>query len=115
MEFQEVSRKVRKVASIIRLSDTNRNKLEEICNHWNMRFPTPPGEVRTRWNSSYELLHWCVTFKDPLNVFLRDNYVNANEKIKEQLRALDSTAPFGEILPSNIDLSLSKSDWNLVI
>jgi hypothetical protein len=115
MEFQEVLPKVRKVASIIRLSDTYRDKFEEICNHWNMRFSRPPGEVQTRWNSSYELLNWCVTFKDPLNVFLRDNYVNANEKIKEQLRALGSTTPFGEILPSYIDLSLSKSDWNLVI
>jgi hypothetical protein len=109
--FQAIMIKVRKVASIIRLSDPYRTKFQAICENWKLSFTKPPGEVVTRWNATYELLIWFLTFKFPIVEFLRTVYGDASENIKRKMNSLGAYSPGGVSIADDVDLVLNKREW----
>jgi hypothetical protein len=111
VDFNDILSKVRKVASIIRLSDYYRCKFKEFCQRCKIAFTMPPGEVVTRWNSTFELLVWFLRFRQPLSDYLKSVYSDASERIKNQLRELGSSAPFGETVRQGVDLAFSNKEW----
>jgi hypothetical protein len=70
----------------------------------------PSGEVVTRWNSTFELLVWFRRFRQPLSDYLKSVYSDASERIKNQLRELGSSAPFGETVRQGVDLAFSNKE-----
>jgi hypothetical protein len=111
VEFNDILPKVHKVASIIRLSDYYRCKFRELCQRCKIAFTMPPGEVATRWSSTFEELVWFLRFRQPLNDYLKSVYSDTSERIKNQLRELVSSAPFGETVHQAVDLAFSNKEW----
>jgi hypothetical protein len=110
--YHDILSKVRKVASIIRLSDYYRTKkFKEFCQRCKIAFTMPPGEVVTRWNSTFELLIWFFRFRQPLSDYLNSVYSDASEGIENQLRELGSSALFGETASEGVDLAFSNKEW----
>jgi hypothetical protein len=103
--------KVRKVASIIRLSDPYRAKFQTICEDWKLSFTKPPGEVVTRWNATYKLLIWFLTFKFSIVEFLRTVYGDSSENIKRKMNSLGAYSPGGVSIADDVDLVLNKREW----
>jgi hypothetical protein len=109
--FADILIKIRKKVSIICLSDMYRDKFSQVCKNHLKSFVMPPGEIVTRWNSTYELLLWFLNLKQPLVEYLKMIYADASERIRGELRVLGSTAPFGQVLPDDMELMLSTQEW----
>jgi hypothetical protein len=109
--FQALMTKVRKIAYIIRLSDPYRSKFQPICENWKLSFTKPPGEGVTRWNATYELLVWFLSFKFPIVEFLRTVYRDASENTKRKMHYLGTYSPGGVSIADDVDLMLNKREW----
>jgi hypothetical protein len=105
--FQELMTKVRKVASIIRLSNPYRAKFQTICENWKISFTKLPAEVMTRWNAIYEHPVWFLTFKFPIVKFLRTVCGDVSESVKKKIHYLGADAPGGISIADHVDLVLN--------
>jgi hypothetical protein len=113
-DFTEPLMKIRKVTSIIRLSEVYRSKFIDICVRTKKSFTRPPGEVITRWNSTFLLLDWILDYKIELTEFLNANFRDASLDIRHKLIDLGSSHLKGIEMARDSDLCFTKIEWEMI-
>lgn len=72
--------KIRYIVKKIKNSEQMLLKLKSLCEVVNCKMTSPKLDVRTRWNSTLEMLNWSLSVKNALNIFC-DN-VNFSNQLK---------------------------------
>lgn len=81
--------KVRSLLKKIKKSEQLQLKFNNYCDTFQLSHSRPIIDVKTRWNSTYDMLNWSFKYKLPINVFC------------------DANISFKTIKPSNVE-------WNLI-
>jgi hypothetical protein len=71
-EFNDKLASLREIITSIRYSNLKIDRLKEKCNFLSKKFSKPMLDVKTRWNSTYDMIVRALELKQPLSLLLDD-------------------------------------------
>lgn len=65
--------KIRLLAKKIKVSEQILEKFKACCQTANVTFLKPVLDIKTRWNSSLDMINWAIKMKTPINLLCENN------------------------------------------